>query len=335
MPEVTVLTAVRNGERYLPETIDSILNQTYQDWEYIIVDDNSSDRTVEIIQQYQAQENRIKLIQLDKNIGPYSAANVGLKQANGRYIVRTDGDDISLPNRIEKQISFFKSNPKIRACATYAQRIDENSTVLDNNIVKSTLTSGSIKWYLFLRCPLVHSTACVEKEVFDEMGGYDTSFASQDYRMWCYLASRGLVAQIPEMLVYFRLTPTGISLSKQAIQKEYGCKVTQDHILEITGEKWSSETIAALSAIGLVKKGYPVSKAIKASRLWDRYWMADKTLTNGEMEELSSLSTYLRKTFLRRNRRRQLVGVVLNFNSYFFSSPKLKIKPSIPKILPY
>jgi len=84
-----------------------------------------------------------------------------------------------------------------------------------------------------------------------------------------------------------------------------------------------------------VKKGYPVSKAIKASRLWDRYWIADKTLTNKEMEELASLSTYLRKTFLRRNRRRQSVGVILNFNSYFFSAPKLKIKPSIPKILPY
>jgi len=220
MPEVTVLTAVRNGERYLPETIDSIINQTYQDWEYIIVDDSSTDATVKIIQEYQNKDNRIKLIQLDENIGPYGAANVGLKQSNGRYIVRTDGDDISFPNRIEKQINFLKSNSKIRACATYAQRIDATSTVLGNSIVKSTLTSGSIKWSLFLRCPLVHSTACVEKEVFDEMGGYETSFAAQDYRMWCYLARRGIVAQIPEILVYFRITPTGISLSKGATQKK-------------------------------------------------------------------------------------------------------------------
>ena len=335
MPEVTVLTVVRNGERYLPETIDSIRNQTFADWEYIIVDDNSTDGTVAIIQEYQEQDKRIILIQLNKNIGPYAAANVGLNHATGKYIVRTDGDDVSLPYRIEKQLYFIKSNSKIRACASFAQRIDENSEELTNRIVKSTLYPGSIKWYLFLRCPLVHSTACVEKQIFDEMGGYDPSCAAQDYRMWCYLARRGIVAQIPEILVNFRLTPTGISLTKQKSQKEFGNIIAQDHILKITGEEWSLDLIKSLNAIGSVKKGFPVSKAIKALRIWDKYWMSDKTLTPEEFRELASLSTFLRKTFLRRNRRKQPFSVAKNVRSYFFPAPKLDRKLKYPKVLSY
>ena len=124
MPEVTVLTAVRNGERYLPETIDSILNQTFQDWEYILVDDDSSDRTVEIVQNYQAKDNRIRLIQLSERKGPFGAANIGIHHSNGKYILRTDADDLSNPSRIEEQIRFIKANPSIRACASYGRLID-------------------------------------------------------------------------------------------------------------------------------------------------------------------------------------------------------------------
>jgi len=323
MPEVTVLTAVKDGERYLSETLDSICSQTYQDWEYLIVDDASSDNTVRIIHQYQDKDERIKLIQLDESLGPFGAANVGLEQARGRYIIRTDADDVSLPDRIEKQIAFLKANPALRACASYAQRIDEHSRVLKDKVVKATLTPGSLKWYLFLRCPLVHSTACVERAVFDEMGGYDTSLTAQDYRMWTYLARQNILAQIPEILVYFRLTPTGITHTKKGVQQTHGLKVAQDHILELTGERWSMVTVAALNAFGLVKKDAPVLETMKASRKWDSVWSADKTLSEAERQELNLLSTTLRKTFLRRNRRKQFFSVALSARDYFFPAPQL------------
>jgi cellulose synthase/poly-beta-1,6-N-acetylglucosamine synthase-like glycosyltransferase len=335
MPKVTVLTAVKDGAQYLAETIDSIRNQTFEDWEYILVDDQSSDATVEIIKGYQAQDERIKLIQLDKNLGPYGAANVGLKAALGEYVVRTDGDDISLPNRIEKQLDFLAANPHLRACASYAQRIDKDSNVLEDNKVISSLTAGSMKWYLFLRCPLVHSTACVERNVFEEMGGYDTTFTSQDYKMWSYLVRQNYVAQIPEILVYFRLTPSGISLSRQNVQQSNGLKVAQDHIREVTGETWSLDRIKALNALGLVKKGSPVFQTMKASRLWDEYWLADDTLSDEEMSELASLSRYLRKSFLRRNRRHQFLQVIMNARNYVFPKPRSGKHIPDPNIPPY
>jgi len=335
MPGVTILTAVKNGEKYLAETVESIRQQSFDDWEYILVDDNSSDSTINIIEQFQSKDKRIHLIKLKESLGPYGAANVGLKKATGHYIIRTDADDISLPNRITRQLKFLKDNPKLRACASYAQRIDENSHVMENNFVKSSLSSGSMKWFLFLRCPLVHSTACVERQVFEEMGGYDTSFAAQDYRMWSYLVRRGYVAQIPEVLVYFRLTPSGISLSQRGIQSEKGLKVAQDHILKVTGEDWSLETVEALNAFGLVKKGSPVSAVIKASRLWDKYWMADTTLAAEEINELAAISTYLRKTFLRRNRRKQFLPVIKNAFEYIFPAPRLKQSVQLPRVLPY
>ncbi|MCF7822768.1 MAG: glycosyltransferase [Candidatus Marinimicrobia bacterium] len=323
MPEVTVLTAVKNGAAYLAETIDSISGQTFTDWEYIIVDDHSNDSSVEIIKKYQETDARIKLIQLSSSLGPFGAANAGLKEAKGKYIIRNDADDVSVPERIEKQIGFLKSNPALKACASYAQRMDEHSRILPDKLVKATLGPGSLKWYLFLRCPLVHSTACVEREVFEEMGGYDPSFAAQDYRMWSYLARRNILAQIPEILVYFRLTPSGITFTKKSVQQEKGFKVAQDHIFESIGESWSMDVVAALNAFGLVKKGYPVSKAMAASRLWDSFWSKDEQLTDNERSELKLLSSSLRKTFLRRNRRTQPLSVAMSVWDYFFPNPKM------------
>ena len=322
LPEVTVLTAVRNGEKYISQTIESICKQSFSDFEYIIVDDHSSDRTVEIINRYRENDSRIKLIQHNKNIGPFAAANIGLDIAKGYYIIRTDGDDISFPNRIEKQVRFLKENPKIRACASFAQRIDHNSNLINNGIIKSLLTPGSIKWHLFLRCPLVHSTACIEKSVFEDMGGYNSSFTSQDYRMWCYLARRDIVAQLPEVLIYFRSNPDGISAKKEILQKNNGFEVAQDHIYNVTGQYWSRQTIEGLNAIGLVKKGFPIAQALRASRKWDSCWASDKTLSKNEFDALVTLSAELRKIFLKRNRREQFFDVLLNSSSYFFPSPK-------------
>ena len=170
MPEVTVLTTIWNDEDHIAETMASLCNQTYEDIEIIIVDDCSTDGSVKIIESFKKSDNRIKIISLKKNLGPYGAANEGLKIANGKYIIRNDSDDISLPNRIQRQIDFLKRNPNLKACSSYAQKIDHNSKIIKNDIVKSVKGKNSIKWHLFLRCPLVHSTACIEKTVFDNLG---------------------------------------------------------------------------------------------------------------------------------------------------------------------
>ena len=206
MPEVTVLTAVRNGERYLPETIDSILNQTFCNWEYIIVDDKSTDGTVKIIQDYMKKDKRIKLTKLGKNLGPFGAANVGLRIANGKYIIRTDADDLSYSKRIETQIEWLKNNKSIRACASFGKLIDENSKETGYQFIYPT-RPNVLKWYLCLHCPIIHSSLCIEKKAIIEIGGYRELPTSQDYRMFTDISRKGWLAVVPKNLVMFRNHP--------------------------------------------------------------------------------------------------------------------------------
>src|SRR5262249_47503081 len=103
-PLVTVLTAVRNGTRFLAATIESIQKQTVTDWEYIIVDDASTDETIDVVEQFRRSDPRILLLRRSESAGPYVAANDGLKAARGKYVIRTDADDLSPTQRIERQL---------------------------------------------------------------------------------------------------------------------------------------------------------------------------------------------------------------------------------------
>src|SRR5690606_28917246 len=110
-PLVTVFMPVYNSEQYIREALESILNQTYQNLDILLVDDGSTDRSVEIIKSY--QDTRIRLIQNEKNMGIPYTRNVGLKEAKGKYIAIMDSDDIAVSNRIERQIQYLETNPHI------------------------------------------------------------------------------------------------------------------------------------------------------------------------------------------------------------------------------
>src|SRR5262249_46947684 len=128
-PHVTVLTAVRNGSRYLPETIASIRAQTFRDWEYIIVDDASEDDTCRVVEAASRDDSRIRLIRRSKSEGPFAAGNGGLSQARGRFVVRTDADDISPPHRIDRQLRFLNAERRFRACISPWQSFDERGLI--------------------------------------------------------------------------------------------------------------------------------------------------------------------------------------------------------------
>ena len=122
MPEITILMPVRNGEKYIKESIDSILKQTFTDFELLIMDDGSTDRTVERIERY--TDERIRLIRRKHNF--IRNLNEGLELALGAYIARMDADDISMPERFVKQIAFMNSHPDIDCLGTWAIEIDDD-----------------------------------------------------------------------------------------------------------------------------------------------------------------------------------------------------------------
>jgi glycosyltransferase involved in cell wall biosynthesis len=207
--KVTVLMAVYNGERYLREAIDSILNQTFRDFELTIVNDGSIDRTAEIISSY--DDPRIQLINNDLNLGLTKSLNKGLAVARGKYVARQDADDISEPERLAKQVAFLEAQPDLALLGTFYQEIDD----LGNKISEHTLPHDctKIRWDLLFYTPFVHSSVMFRKSiVIEKIGFYNENFSyAQDYDYWCRIALSLKVANLSEYLLRYRLNPASMT----------------------------------------------------------------------------------------------------------------------------
>jgi glycosyltransferase involved in cell wall biosynthesis len=323
MPTVTVLTAVRNGARYLPETIGSIRAQTWTDWEYILVDDGSTDETPWIIERAAREDERIRLVRRTAPGGPFVAANEGLRHATGTYIVRTDGDDVSLPARIERQVAFLRANPALSGCATFCQDLNDAGPIPGHYVTAPT-RPAVLKWYLCVRCPLVHSSACVQRTALLELGGYRELPLAQDYRLWCELARRGGVGVVPEVLVYFRKHDGRLTTKHSADQTRLAHEILLDHLHGVTGTTWTLDEAAALWALGLARV-YPIRAGLEALDRWDASWTTDPMLERADREELARLSAFRRRKFLRCNARRQPADVLRHLGQFLFPAPSRTI----------
>lgn len=209
MPKVTVLMAVYNGERYLHEAIESILNQTFQDFEFLIINDGSQDSTKEIIASY--QDTRIKLIDNEQNLGLTKSLNKGWKLAKGEFIARQDADDISEPERLAKQVTFLETNPDVVLVGSWYRDIDERGDLLAER--KLPCSTASIRWEILFYCPFVHSAVMFRTQtVSEQIGFYDESFSyAQDYDLWWRIARKLEVANINEYLLKLRINPLSMT----------------------------------------------------------------------------------------------------------------------------
>jgi glycosyltransferase involved in cell wall biosynthesis len=165
-PAITVVTAVHNGADFLTEAVRSIRAQTVDDWEYILVDDASSDATPEILASLAIEDRRIRYIRREHCEGPYVAANDGLREARGKWVARIDADDLCDPVRFERQIAYLENHPHLRACATGWEGIDEHGQVVYKPVMPSR--PRTLKWHLCLRWTPAHSSAFVELDALKE-----------------------------------------------------------------------------------------------------------------------------------------------------------------------
>lgn len=209
MPKISVIMSVYNCEKYLKQSVDSILNQSYKDFEFIIINDGSTDRSREILESY--KDDRIRLFN-NKNKGLTKSLNEAIRYSNGKYIARMDADDISLPERFKKEINFLDSNRDIVMCGTWADFIDENGKLLRE--FKRPVTDKEIKREIIFHNPFIHPSVMMRKTVFNEIGFYDESFRyAQDYELWTRIVTKFKTANIPEKLLEYRLLKEGITKS--------------------------------------------------------------------------------------------------------------------------
>ena len=215
-PLVSVIMPAYNAEKYIGEAIESILNQTFTDYEFIILDDASTDSTWEIIQNYAKQDARILPVKNEKNLYIAENRNKGLSLAKGKYIVWQDADDISLPTRIEKQVTLMENNPSVGICGAYIQSFN-GTGMLD--IRRYAQNDADLRKNIFKFSPVAQPVAIVRKDAVDEVGYFNPNYPpAEDIDMSFRIGEFYDFANIPEVLLKYREHPnsaTHVKLKKQ------------------------------------------------------------------------------------------------------------------------
>lgn len=200
MPKISVVMPVYNAEKYLREAIDSILNQTYGDFEFIIIDDGSTDSSPEIVRSY--SDPRIRFYINEHNMGVAETLNLGLELASGEYIARMDSDDISLPERFEKQVAFMDAHTKVAVCATAVHLFG----AVEVDRVFST-TPNELKVDLLFGNCFAHPTVMLRGSVIkNEKYYYNKNFDKmEDYEMWVRISRKYALASLRDVLLKYRV----------------------------------------------------------------------------------------------------------------------------------
>lgn len=193
MKKISIIMGIYNCEKYIKESIESILNQTYNEWELIMCDDSSIDNTYNIALEYaNKNSDKIKLIKNEKNMGLNYTLNRCLKMVKSDYVARQDGDDISLPNRLEKELKFLEDNCEYAMVTSSMITFDENGDwgIIKNNEIPTI--------YDFIKgSPINHAPCLIRKKVLDEVGGYTVDpklLRVEDYHLWFKIYEKGYKA---------------------------------------------------------------------------------------------------------------------------------------------
>ena len=203
-PTISIVMPVYNARRYVARAVESILTQTVTDFEFIIIDDGSTDGSTTILRKYAGRDSRIRLVSRP-NTGLVLALNEGLRLAGGKFIARMDADDISLPERFARQLAAFRANGRLVAVGGSFTCIDAAGRRLirfpqptDDSTIQQLLIHG--------HCPLSHPTVMMRRGVVLSVGGYDPHHATaEDLDLWLRLAEVGELGNVPEVVLEYRL----------------------------------------------------------------------------------------------------------------------------------
>ena len=263
-PKISVLMSVYNGSDYLRESIESILNQTFDDFEFIIINDSSTDNTEEILNEYAQKDHRIKLFNNKENIGLTKSLNKGIRLAQGEYIARQDADDISFPKRFEKQVAVLDRHPEAVLISCDIEVINSEGAFVTKE--QRSCDPQWIPWYLMFYNHIGgHSQVIFRTKIAKELGGYSEAFRySQDYEFWCRLVKTGNIIILPDVLHQLRRHGRGITAEKRSEQLGYALDISRRNLKELIKEELSLNEVSDLRNFvsGHILRNFPDSKNI-------------------------------------------------------------------------
>ena len=228
-PKVSVLLPVFNGERFLKDAVGSILNQSYDDFEFIIVNDGSTDGTLTILNAFASSDCRIRIISR-ANTGLTIALNEGLQSARGLYLARMDADDISCKMRFSRQVAFLDTNPDCVAVGSWVERMDQKGlpiSILVRPVVHEEIDALHINAQ---GGGIIHPSAMFRTQSLHQIGGYKPNWEPvEDLELFLRLAEVGKLANLGEVLLRYRLNIIGVSSTRREEQAEKGVRITNLH----------------------------------------------------------------------------------------------------------
>ncbi len=225
-PKITVLMSAYNAEKYLAEAIESVLNQTFKDFEFIIINDCSTDKTGEIIKGYATMDQRIRVINNTTNLGLTKSLNIGLKEARGEYVARLDADDVALPERLGRQYLFMENHPELTLVGSWAEIIDEQGQ--NKGYLRGETKEYLLKFKMLFSNQLVHSTIFFRRSEVLDSGGYNEAYVYvQDYELYSRLLKKYRLINLPEILAKYRAHGEAIT-KNQGLKENY-----KQHALKI------------------------------------------------------------------------------------------------------
>jgi len=275
-PKVSVIMPVYNAELFLKESIDSILRQTFSDFEFIIINDGSTDKSQSIIDTYAKHDSRIVAIKQD-NKGVVATANMAITLAKGLYIARMDADDISMPDRLQQEVAILDSKPNtILVCSSF-EIFDKDGEFRYKDVVAPG--NEQIKRSLYLRNPIANGSTLIRKQSLVEAGLFDDVFA-EDFKMWTKLALLGDFESTGTMLYRWRMNPSGLTLSNNSLSMSKGDEYIASLWLNKKPETISLKDIQKMSNLYLNAKTNR-AKGYREVFLTDISQLSAKLFTNG------------------------------------------------------
>ena len=218
MPKISIIMSCYNHDKFVGEAINSVLNQSFKDFEFLIIDDNSTDKTYDIVNSF--NDPRIKVFLNEKNFGMVLNTNSLIKKSNGEYIAIINSDDSWLPEKLQKQFDFLENNADYGACFTLANIIDENNKIIKNNIQKSLKyleldRFGFLNYFFFYNNPLCYPSVLMRKNILEKTGFFNPAFIILlDIDMWIRICLAGFEIKIlNENLTNFRILKNSGNLS--------------------------------------------------------------------------------------------------------------------------
>ncbi|WP_310556095.1 glycosyltransferase family 2 protein [Flavobacterium sp.] len=323
-PEISVIMPVFNASKYLKEAIESILNQNLNNFEFIILNDNSTDNSLEIIKEFQLIDQRIILIDKKENCGPSKIRNEGIELAKAEFIAFMDADDVAISTRFEKQIAVLKNNDNIGLCGSWFKLFGDN---IEDQIIKHYEYHDELKVNFLLECYIGNPTVMLKKSLLKDLRFKNEFRVMGDYELWSRLIQSTEFYNIQEVLVNYRWHQSNITITTNVNRKEIHLLIRTNQLSEFGINLNSPNLDCYFLSLEYSERQTPekIKTIIDCGKLLIKKNLELKIFNQFVLEKKIN-ETICKLIVKAKNNNLNFLFYVLKFEFYFFNELKFKHK---------